>query len=139
MDLATQIYRLRKELLWTQADLAKASGFSLRSINEWESGNREPKERHVREIVRSCQIELDKRAKKVDFYDGENEPTIDKPLEPKYIPVTQKTYTLAGEAHMKEYIDVCRELIEFQREEIGRLKSELSAFETKKEKRVERR
>ena len=70
MNLAEEIYRLRKLVNWTQGELANETGFSIRSINSWETGKIEPKLRSFKEIERVCLLEQAKRANSATHTQG---------------------------------------------------------------------
>jgi transcriptional regulator with XRE-family HTH domain len=102
MDLATKIYDLRRSLGWTQARLAEASGFSLRSINEWESGKRIPKDRNYREIERACSIEIDKRDINAQHHtqNVKSPDAAERPIDDKGMPMP--THALSGADEISE-------------------------------------
>ena len=50
--ISHKLLALRRSLDLTQAEFAQATGFSLRAISAWETGERIPKNRNVEEIER---------------------------------------------------------------------------------------
>jgi transcriptional regulator with XRE-family HTH domain len=51
---ALELLALRRDLGLTQAEFAQMTGFSLRAISAWETGERIPKKRNIQEIHRLC-------------------------------------------------------------------------------------
>ena len=49
-----ELLALRRDLGLTQAEFAQMTGFSLRAISAWETGERIPKKRNIQEIHRLC-------------------------------------------------------------------------------------
>ena len=131
MDFHLKIKQLRKSVGWSQGDLARVSGFSIRSINSWETGERIPKERNFNEIERTC---LTEQAKLLSNTPLGHSP-IDKAEEPQYTPKT--SHTLEQEDDMRDYLKVFKELLRMKDEEIERLKAEISLNELKKDSQGE--
>ena len=134
MNLAEEIYRLRKLVNWTQGELADATGCSIRSINSWETGKIEPKVRSFREIERVCMEKLASNAGSAGSATIEQN-SIDKAEDPKYNSKT--SHTLEEEDDMRDYLKVFKELLRMKDEEIGRLKAEISLNELKKDSQGE--
>ena len=51
MTFGEKVRRLRKEKGWTQAELAKLSGLSLRTIISYEKGESYPKKRSTYDVL----------------------------------------------------------------------------------------
>ena len=54
--ISHKLLALRRSLDLTQAEFAQATGFSLRAISAWETGERIPKNRNMEEIERFVAI-----------------------------------------------------------------------------------
>ena len=71
MTFGEKVRRLRKEKGWTQAELAKLSGLSLRTIISYEKGESYPKKRStydvLAEIFEIPSVELRSETDELDF------------------------------------------------------------------------
>ena len=71
MTFGEKVRRLRKEKGWTQAELAKLSGLSLRTIISYEKGESYPKKRStydvLAEIFEIPSVELRSESDELDF------------------------------------------------------------------------
>jgi len=106
--ISHKLLALRRSLDLTQAEFAQATGFSLRAISAWETGERIPKNRNMEEIERFVSKAL------ADTTKGEGvEPATDITNAEKK---EDEMYRLKYEALFESYIEQQRLIISLQQD-----------------------